>query len=123
MNQHDRDSAELRRLCQERDNLKATCRELRAQVQLELERHRTTWTQLEQTKREGEALRQALREIFNHVEGNTEELVRELVNWGTPKVNPNEFYDECDSIKAIASAALIHADAGGYDSRGGEING
>jgi len=55
---------------------------------------------------ENERLRGALTDIFNHIEGNTEELVRELVNWGTPKVDPNEFYAECDAIKGLVRAAL-----------------
>lgn len=55
---------------------------------------------------ENERLRGALTEIFNHIEGNTEELVRELVNWGTPKVDPNEFYAECDAVKGLVCAAL-----------------
>ncbi len=55
---------------------------------------------------ENERMRGALTEIFNHVEGNTEELVRELVNWGTPKVDPNDFYAECDAIKGLVRAAL-----------------
>lgn len=58
------------------------------------------------TPDELKALRQALTDIFNHVEGNTECLVRDLVNWGTPRINPNDFYDECEAIKEIANAAL-----------------
>lgn len=50
--------------------------------------------------------REALIRVINHVEGNTESLVRDLVNWGTPKVDPNDFYDECEQIKAIAANAL-----------------
>lgn len=60
-------------------------------------------------KAENEALRDALIGVINHVEGNTECLVRDLVNWGTPKVDANEFYDECGQIKAIAQAALDSA--------------
>lgn len=78
MNQHDRDSAELRRLCQERDNLKATCRELRAQVQLELERHRTTWTQLEQAKRETEVLRKAAEQVSSDLCKASDWICREV---------------------------------------------
>lgn len=55
---------------------------------------------------ERELLRKALTDVFNHVECNTECLVRDLVNWGTPRINPNDFYTECETIKAIASAAL-----------------
>lgn len=51
-------------------------------------------------------LRKGLTDVFNHIEGNTECLVRDLVNWGTPKIDPNDFYAECETIKAIASAAL-----------------
>lgn len=51
-------------------------------------------------------LRKGLTDVFNYVEGNTECLVRDLVNWGTPRINPNDFYTECEAIKAIASAAL-----------------
>jgi len=76
-----------------------------------LEKHRATLSQLEQKERECEELRQALRDIVNHVEGNSEELVRELVNWGTPRVDPNQFYDECSAIKAIAYAAVAKEDA------------
>jgi len=43
MNQHDRDSAELRWVC-------AECDEARAKFQQELERHRSTLMQLEQAK-------------------------------------------------------------------------
>ncbi|NNA99319.1 hypothetical protein [Pseudomonas gessardii] len=59
---------------------------------------------------ERDALRKGLTEVFNHIECNTECLVRDLVNWGTPRINPNDFYTECEAIKAIASAAL-NADA------------
>ncbi|USW94997.1 hypothetical protein NHF39_28215 [Pseudomonas proteolytica] len=59
---------------------------------------------------ERELLRKALNDVFNHIECNTECLVRDLVNWGTPRINPNDFYTECEAIKAIASAAL-NADA------------
>jgi hypothetical protein len=59
---------------------------------------------------ERELLRNALNDVFNHIECNTECLVRDLVNWGTPRINPNDFYTECEAIKAIASAAL-NADA------------
>lgn len=62
------------------------------------------------TPDELKALRQALTDIFNHVEGNTECLVRDLVNWGTPRINPNDFYDECEAIKEIANAALGKGD-------------
>lgn len=55
---------------------------------------------------ERELLRKALTDVFNHIECNTECLARDLVNWGTPKINPNDFYAECETIKAIASAAL-----------------
>ena len=55
---------------------------------------------------ENERLRKGLTNVFSHVEGNTECLVRDLVNWGTPRINPNDFYTECEAIKAIASAAL-----------------
>lgn len=51
-------------------------------------------------------LRKGLTDVLNHVEGNTECLVRDLVNWGAPRINPNDFYAECETIKAIASAAL-----------------
>lgn len=51
-------------------------------------------------------LRRGLTDVFNHIECNTECLVRDLVNWGTPRINPNDFYIECEAIKAIASAAL-----------------
>ena len=57
-------------------------------------------------KAECEGLRVALTAVFNHVEGNTECLVRDLVNWGTPRVDPNDFYGECEAIKAIALAGL-----------------
>lgn len=53
-----------------------------------------------------ERLRNSLTDVFNHVECNTECLVRDLVNWGTPRINPNDFYTECETIKAIVSAAL-----------------
>ena len=59
---------------------------------------------------ERDALRKGLTKVFNHIECNTECLVRDLVNWGTPRINPNDFYTECEAIKAIASAAL-NADA------------
>ena len=55
---------------------------------------------------ERDQLRKGLTDVFNHVEGNTECMVRDLVNWGVPKIDPNEFYTECEAIKAIASAAL-----------------
>ncbi|NWC56558.1 hypothetical protein [Pseudomonas veronii] len=55
---------------------------------------------------ERDALRKGLTDVFNHIECNTECLVRDLVNWGTPKINPNDFYAECETIKAIASAGL-----------------
>ncbi|WP_156717488.1 hypothetical protein [Pseudomonas sp. FH1] len=55
---------------------------------------------------ERDVLRKSLTDVFNHIEGNTECLVRDLVNWGTPKIDPNDFYAECETIKAIASAAL-----------------
>lgn len=55
---------------------------------------------------ERDLLRRGLTDVFNHIEGNTECLVRDLVNWGTPKIDPNDFYAECETIKAIASAAL-----------------
>lgn len=55
---------------------------------------------------ERDQLRKGLTDVFNHVEGNTECLVRDLVNWGVPKIDPNDFYTECEAIKAIASAAL-----------------
>ncbi len=51
-------------------------------------------------------LRKGLTDVLNHVEGNTECLVRDLVNWGTPRINPNDFYAERETIKAIVSAAL-----------------
>lgn len=51
-------------------------------------------------------LRRGLTDVFDHIEGNTECLVRDLVNWGTPKIDPNDFYAECESIKAIVLAAL-----------------
>lgn len=57
-------------------------------------------------KSERDVLRKGLTDVFNHVEGNTECLVRDLVNWGTPKIDPNDFYAECETIKAIALAAL-----------------
>ncbi|MGF6667402.1 hypothetical protein [Pseudomonas monsensis] len=53
-----------------------------------------------------ERLRNSLVDVFSHIECNTECLVRDLVNWGTPKINPNDFYTECEAIKAIASTAL-----------------
>ena len=59
---------------------------------------------------ERDALRKGLTKVFNHIECNTECMVRDLVNWGTPRINPNDFYTECEAIKAIASAAL-NADA------------
>jgi len=80
--------------------------ELTATVNRQHETNRTLHSQLEQKARECEELRQALRDIVNHVEGNSEELVRELVNWGTPRVDPNQFYDECSAIKAIAYEAM-----------------
>lgn len=55
---------------------------------------------------ENELLRKGLTDVFNHVECNTECLVRDLVSWGTPRINPNDFYTECEAIKAIASTAL-----------------
>lgn len=73
----------------------------------ELDRFLETAAERDQLRAENETLRGALREIFNHVEGNTEELVRQLVNWGTPRVDPNDFYAECEAIKAIASVALL----------------
>jgi hypothetical protein len=57
-------------------------------------------------KAECEGLRKALIDVFNHVEGNTECLVRDLVNWGTPQINPNDFYGECEAIKSIVQDAL-----------------
>ena len=57
-------------------------------------------------KSERDVLRKGLTDVFNHVEGNTECLVRDLVNWGTPKIDPNDFYAECETIKSIALAAL-----------------
>ncbi|KAA8702441.1 hypothetical protein [Pseudomonas proteolytica] len=68
------------------------------------------------TPDELKALRQALTDIFNHVEGNTECLVRDLVNWGTPRINPNDFYDECEAIKEIANAALGQGERGGQST-------
>lgn len=55
---------------------------------------------------ERDLLRKGLTDVFNHVEGNTECLLRDLVNWGTPRINPNDFYTECEAIKEIASTAL-----------------
>lgn len=55
---------------------------------------------------ERDVLRKGLTDVFNHVECSTECLVRDLVNWGAPRINPNDFYTECEAIKAIASAAL-----------------
>ncbi|MBD1602107.1 ead/Ea22-like family protein [Pseudomonas typographi] len=60
----------------------------------------------DQLKAEVEELRKALTDIFNHIECNTECLVRDLVNWGTSRINPNDFYGECDAIKKIAESAL-----------------
>ena len=81
----------LRALTAERDALRALTAERDALRALTAER---------------DALRKGLTEVFNHIECNTECLVRDLVNWGTPKINPNDFYAECEIIKAIASAAL-----------------
>jgi len=120
MNQHDRDSAELRRVCQERDNLKATCRELRAQVQLELERHRTTWTQLEQAKRECEELREELGGIKN-ISAETTNAMKRLVMYartsgGTPGpdqglMNACEQAERMLTIGGIGRAYMEGADA------------
>lgn len=55
---------------------------------------------------DADRLRKGLIDVFNHIECSTECLVRDLVNWGTPRINPNDFYTECEAIKAIASAAL-----------------
>jgi hypothetical protein len=55
---------------------------------------------------ERDVMHKGLTDVLNHVECNTECLVRNLVNWGTTRTNPNDFYAECETLKAIANAAL-----------------
>lgn len=86
--QHGRDRAELRALCQARDDARK-------------ERDRL--------KAENEALRGALQAVQAEVDGNLRPLTRDLVNMVSGLNNgthPNDIYDHCDEIERIIGAAL-----------------
>ncbi|UXJ54845.1 ead/Ea22-like family protein [Pseudomonas citronellolis] len=86
--QHGRDSAELRALCQARDDARK-------------ERDRL--------KAENDALRGALQAVEAEVDGNIRPLTRDLVNMVSGLKNgshPNDIYEHCDEIERIIGAAL-----------------
>ena len=80
--QHGRDSAELRSLCQARDDSRKDRDQLKAEV---------------------EQLRGTLCGVMNQVDGNIRETVRDCVN-GMDDVQ--DIYEYCDNIEAIVDLAL-----------------
>lgn len=68
---------------------------------------------LDQLKAENEALRKALKEIANEIDGNTRPLIRDLVIRASGLSNgahPNDLYGDCDRIDAIIVAAVAQGE-------------
>lgn len=115
--QHGRDSAELRCLCQARDDLKWELRRLQGELDSVLKNYRSlsasavnlnsaatsAGDEISRLKAENGALRKALGEISGQVDGNIRCVVRDVVNC---RGDVQDIYGYCDAIDGIIDAAM-----------------